>query len=206
MGLPAARVYLALRERGVVRTRSEARIAACARLRAANGGDGARIEPPANWEAAAVERYLAGESGPAVAKALGLPVGRVYGVLRERGVLRPASEARRLEEARRRAVKAERVEAAPARVDGRVRVIPAELAAAVVERYAAGESGEAIAKDLGLGQGRVYRLLRERGVLRTLKEASALREARRRKGERRKESRAAQLQTHRCSIKERGHT
>ena len=38
---------------------------------------------------------------------------------------------------------------------------PAELAA-VVERYAAGESGETIAADLGLDQSRVYSLLRER--------------------------------------------
>lgn len=45
----------------------------------------------------------------------------------------------------------------------------------------AGESGETIAVDLGLSHWRVYGFLRERGVLRTLSEACALREARRRR-------------------------
>jgi len=51
----------------------------------------------------------------------------------------------------------------------------------VLERYSAGESGETIAVDSGLSHWRVYRFLRERGVLRTLKQASALREERRRR-------------------------
>ena len=79
-GVPAARVYLALRERGVVRTRSEARTVAHARVRSANGQDGAAVELPAGWEAVVVERYVGGESGPAITNGLGLPVGRVYGV------------------------------------------------------------------------------------------------------------------------------
>jgi hypothetical protein len=63
-------VYLALRKRGVVRTRSEARMVAQARVRAAKDEVGAAVELPANWQDLVVERYLAAESGPAIAEAL----------------------------------------------------------------------------------------------------------------------------------------
>jgi hypothetical protein len=121
-------------------------------------------------------------TGSACSGGLGVPVGRVYGVLRERRLIRSATEARKLDEARRRAAKGWEAEpAAPSGVGGRAWAWPADLAAAVVERYAAGESGEAIAEDLGRGQSRVYAPVRERGLLRTLSEASALREERRRR-------------------------
>ena len=175
LGVSPTRVYLTLRERGVVRTRSEARMLAA----------GVR-QLPEGWEAVVVERYVAGDSGPAIAAGLGVPVRRVYAVLHERGVLRSPSEARKLDEARRRAAKtaAEGQEpgpAAPAGAKPKSWSWPAELADLIEERYSAGESGEAIAADLGVGQSRVYALLRERGVLRTLSQASLLREERRRR-------------------------
>ena len=56
-----------------------------------------------------IERYVTGESAPMIAKALAVPRGRVYTLLRERGVLRSLSEAREIEEVRRRlAAKQER--------------------------------------------------------------------------------------------------
>ena len=52
LGVSPTRVYLTLRERGVVRTRSEARMLAA----------GVR-QLPEGWEAVVVERYVAGDSG-----------------------------------------------------------------------------------------------------------------------------------------------
>jgi hypothetical protein len=49
-----------------------------------------------------VERYVAGESAPVIAEGLEMPVGRVYKLLRERGVLRSQSEPGQVEQKRRR--------------------------------------------------------------------------------------------------------
>jgi hypothetical protein len=68
-------------------------------------------------------------------------------------------------------------------LNARRRQWSADLEAVVVERYAAGESAAAIAKDLGFGAQRICRLLRERGRLRTPTKAGILREARRRNPE-----------------------
>ena len=111
-------------------------------------------------------RYAEGEPPGAIAAVLGVALGRVYRCLKERGVLRNQSEAARVRHARakaRRELEGPPVEAPKSEP----RPLPAELAEKVVERYLAGDTGEAIAADLHIGHGRVYRLLRERGVLRT---------------------------------------
>jgi hypothetical protein len=101
LGVPAARVYLALKERGAVRSRSEARTVAHARERRARGEDGAAIELPAGWEAVVVERYAAGESARAVADELGFSQDRVYELLHERGVSWTSGETRKVRKGRR---------------------------------------------------------------------------------------------------------
>ena len=101
------------------------------------------------------------------------------------GVLRSHAEASRVRKAGGQ-VPARKVQAG----------LPAEVADVVVQRYSAGESGETIAVKLGLSHVRVYKFLGERGVLRTLSEASALREERRRKAELPKEKQPAQMEAH----------
>jgi hypothetical protein len=83
----------------------------------------------------------------------------------------------RLQRARRRAAAEQDRPKVEAPAWMRVGEWPTEPKTVAVERYTAGESGEAVAEDLGLGQWRVYKLLR------TLSEASALREERRRRPE-----------------------
>ena len=104
LGVPASRIYRFLRERGVLRSRSEARAlsfarqwAGVARKRAEAGpaGRARKAEWPAELAAEVLERYAAGEPGPAIAAELGLTRGRVYALLRERGVVRTKSEAKR---------------------------------------------------------------------------------------------------------------
>lgn len=182
LGLSESRVYRLLRERVVARSRSE--------TRALREGSRPRVEPvreargpevrevaaprqilPAGLAEQILARYAVGEAPRAMAVALGVPANRVYRFLRERGVLRSKSEARRVDDARRgMGVARKQAEAGSA---GRAREVawPAELAAEVLARYAAGEPGPAIAKELGLTRGRVYALLRERGVVRTMSEA-----------------------------------
>ena len=88
-----------------------------------------------------------------IAEGLEVPAGRVYKLLRERGVLRSASEARKLDQAcRRGAAEQERPKLAPA-AGKRGKEWAPELQAQVLERYAAGEAGPAIAEALGLAVG-----------------------------------------------------
>jgi hypothetical protein len=92
LGVPVHRVHAALRAAGIPRR---------AGRQPSTEAQRARLWP-ADLADRALELYLAGESGPAVAKALGVPVSRVYELLRERGVMRSSHEARRLAEQRRR--------------------------------------------------------------------------------------------------------
>ena len=182
LGVSASRVYRLLRERGVVRSQREAQ--------SLRGESRLRVEPmreapgpkvrevtvpreilPAGLADQVLARYAAGEPPRAMAVAFAVPANRVYRFLRERGVLRSRSEARRVDDARRgMGVARKRTEAGPA-ARARKEEWPAELAAEILARYAAGEPGPAIAEELGLKKGRVYALLRERGVVRTKSEA-----------------------------------
>jgi FixJ family two-component response regulator len=74
---------------------------------------------------------------------------QVYELLHEHGVVRTIRQARRLQEEQR---------ANAGYVGKRIGELPAEVAEQVLERYAAGEPGVAIAEDLGLAQSSMYRV------------------------------------------------
>ena len=185
-----------------------------------------------------VARYAAGESGPAIAEALGVTPWQVYRLLSDRGVLRSHSEASRLRERGRArpdpagdikeilpvgaggagggALRGQRIAEADrpragcvgeSRVPGAKGVGGAAVSQRGSDRgpppapggWGAGRGerragrgggrggravcgrgvGQAIAEALGFTWWRVYGLLRERGVLRTINEARQVREKRR---------------------------
>jgi hypothetical protein len=110
----------------------------------------------------AVSLYLAGSSLEAVAAELRLKVEHVSRILDERGVKRSRSEAAAL------------AGRAPDSTPPGAR--PADLAAGVLDRYAAGESGVIIAGSLSLAPLSVYRVLEDCGLLRSHGEARRVRE------------------------------
>ena len=57
--------------------------------------------------------------------------------------------------------------------------MPADVAAQVIKRYQAGESAPGLARALRLKECRVYKLLREQGMMRSRSEAVKLEQARR---------------------------
>ena len=59
-------------------------------------------------------------------------------------------------------------------------ILPADVAEQAVARYEAGESPRVIGLALGVSAGRVYRVLRQWGVLRSKSEARMVAHARRR--------------------------
>ena len=139
LGCTRLQVYEALRSAGIARReRSEY-------VPMAKG-----VEPwPAEVADQVVERYAAGESAPAIAEGLEVPAGRVYKLLRERGVLRSASEARKVDQGRRRAAAEQARPPVEAPAGKRDKEWAPELQTQVLERYAAGESGPAIADGAG---------------------------------------------------------
>jgi phage antirepressor YoqD-like protein len=173
LGVPATRIYRLLREAGVLRTPSEARALRYEPRRAARELErleaeaerAQRAQVEAELADKVIERYAAGESGPAIAEALGLGAERVYTILRKRGVLRSRVETMQ--------VRAQ-TGAISDFVGKRAEPLPAEVAAEVLARYAAGEGGTAIAKALGLKQWQVYELLRERGAMRSIGETKRM--------------------------------
>jgi hypothetical protein len=62
-------------------------------------------------------------------------------------------------------------------------ILPAELAEEAVARYEAGEPLRLIGRALGVSAGRVYRVLKQRGVVRSKSAARAVAHARRREAE-----------------------
>jgi DNA-binding CsgD family transcriptional regulator len=173
LGVSAQRVRKIVAARGVKRTRSEeaALRKAAPREHAARGAPAAA---PSRWspelEAVVLERYAAGESGEAIAAALGRSKRRVYRLLRERGVLRSPGRTRGTQDVRQ--ASAEPAPEAPAPEDREI--LPAGLAEQVLARYAAGEAPRSMALALGVPASRIYRFLRERGVLRSRSEARTL--------------------------------
>jgi uncharacterized protein (DUF433 family) len=157
-----------LEERGVKRTRGEAALLAHGSRNAPASG---RREWPEELVAEVVERYSAGESGEALAAALGLPASSVYGLLRTRGLLRSQRAARQVRERSRLRVEPEQKVA---------HVAAPAWAEEALRRYAAGEAPRAIAVVVGASAKRVYTLLEERGVLRSRSETAKLRQAKRR--------------------------
>ena len=159
------------------------------RASAASSGAGARWR---RWRAAARlpstgrrsgrpscrPRSSSGISGASrarlIAELLELPASSVYRLLRERGVLRSRGAARPVR----------RGEAPPAEVEpGVVEVLPAELAEEAVARYEAGEAPRVIGLALGVSASRVYRVLKQWGVVRSRSEAARVRHERRRGGD-----------------------
>ena len=100
---------------------------------------------PADLAEDAVGRYTAGEPPRLIAVALDVPASRVYRLLGERGVLRSRSEARELQHARRRAAAEQERPTVEAPAGKRGKEWMLELKAQVLGRYAAGQSGPAIA-------------------------------------------------------------
>lgn len=173
LGVSAQRVRKIVAARGVKRTRREE----AALRKAAPREHAARSGPavtPSRWspelEAVVLERYAAGESGEAIAAALGRSKRRVYRLLRERSVLRSPGRTRGTRDVRQ--ASAEPAPEAPTSAEREI--LPAALAEQVLARYAAGEAPQAMAVALGVPASRIYRFLRERGVLRSRSEARAL--------------------------------
>ena len=173
VGLSVDQVGRLVEEVGVKRSRSDV-----ARLAHAPAGEppAGPSEWPADVQAEVLERYAQGQSGEVIATMLELPASSVYRVLRERGVLRTRREAGPTSHPR--GPRAEPERKAPA---AEVReIVPAELAEKVLKRYVAGEAPRVIGLALGVPGNRVYRLRRERGMLRSVSEALRMRAARRR--------------------------
>jgi DNA invertase Pin-like site-specific DNA recombinase len=176
LGLGPCSVYKLLRERGVTRAIADTRRMRQPKPRPSEpttklktkavARSNESVALPPDVAERAVTRYAEGEPPGAIAAVLGVALGRVYRCLKERGAWRDRSEAAKVRHAREKA-RRER-EGPPVQAPKpEPRPLPAEMAESVVERYLAGDTGEAIAADLHIGHGRVYRLLRERGVLRT---------------------------------------
>lgn len=165
LGVALGRVYRCLKERGAWRDRSEAAKVRHARAKARRELEGPPVEAPkseprpllAELAEKVVERYVAGDTGEAIAADLHIGHGRVFRLLRERGVIRTPAATLRL-----------RVEAGVVRVDARNRGqrLPADVVVEVLERYVAGEGGTTIARALGLKREQVYDLLNGHGVIR----------------------------------------
>ena len=102
---------------------------------------------------------------------MGLAHAGVYRLLREEGVLRPRGAVKRIGERGRPQVEAE---------PGVTEILPADLVEQAVARYAAGESPRLIGLALGVSSSRVYRVLKQWGVLRSKSEARKVAHARRR--------------------------
>ena len=170
LGLQVKKVNSLLEERGVKRSRSDVASLANARRRKP-----AVEKPPREWppelQDEMLQRYAVGESGEVIAEAMGLVASSVYRVLRKHGVVRRQRQARLIrDEGRPR----------PAFVRQAPEVMQADLAEDAVGRYLDGESPRLIAVALGVPASRVYRLLKERGVMRSRSEARKVDWARRR--------------------------
>lgn len=171
LGVALGRVYRCLKERGAWRDRSEAAKVRHARAKLQKEREGPAVEAPkreprplpAELADRVVERYLAGDTGETIAADLHIGHGRVYHLLRERGVIRTPAATLRM-----------RVEAGAVRVDARSRSqrLPADMVVEVLERYVAGEGGATIARALGLKRKQVYDLLHGRGVVRNRRQAA----------------------------------
>ena len=162
------------------RTRSEvAALAQAERLKSqALARDG---WSPEVW-AEVLARYAAGQSGEVIAESMGLTHAGVYRLLRKEGVLRPRGAVKRIGERGRPQIKAE---------PGVTEVLPADVAEQAVARYQAGEPPRVIGLALGVPASRVYRLLHERGVVRSKSAARKMQYARRRAEQEERQGRLA---------------